>query len=261
MGEVDLRLQQAGAMYEAGQYAEALSLLQQLFAEAELAFEPTSSSYFMTVFQWRLLTERYPPASAALEVVRNDQVQRLLTGDLFFGRGESHGREAEMFRRVLRISLIIEMNDVLADPRSTYELFVQLDANQPELAREYAWRALPAVVEVGDYMLADRYRDDPLRFLGNVNEAARTLPLFPKAGMAPRLAAELTNFVRDVRISVLTLRGLGRDAESIALRHALLVGLESDAMRTLAQRELDEPGALHREVVDRQMAEENQAES
>ena len=92
-----------------------------------------------------------------------------------------------------------------------------------------------------------------------VNALAASLPLFPAPGTAPRLAAELMNLVRDVRITAAVLRGQEQAAEADTLYATLLSGLENDAMRTLAQRELDAPGSITAEIVNRQMAQEKQA--
>lgn len=151
------------------------------------------------------------------------------------------------------------MNEKLADARATHALFVELEARQPELAQRYAWQALPAIVESGDFALADRYRGGPLALLDQVNVHALTMPLIPPPGKAPRLSADLSNLVKDARLGAAVLHGLGREAEAIALRKALLAGLTSDALRVMAQRELDDPGTIIRELVACQMAQEDAA--
>ncbi len=66
------------------------------------------------------------------------------------------------------------------------------------------------------------------------------------------------NLVKDVRIAAAILRGQGQAAEADALCAALLAGLTNDAMRALAQRELDAPGSITADIVNRQMAQEQQ---
>ncbi|KKO61353.1 hypothetical protein VM94_05125 [Janthinobacterium sp. KBS0711] len=244
MPDIDSRSTRLIALRNEGRHAEALPLLQELFAEAGQTLNPARSSYFMIMLEWKFLAEAYAPAYAALQAERDAQIQLLLSGNTFGGRS--------------RFSLIAKMNDTLGDARSTADLFARLDTCAPELARQYAWQALPAVVESGNFALAERYHGAPLEHLDMVNELAASLPLFPAPRTPPRLAAELMNLVKDVRIAAAILRGQGQAAEADALCAALLAGLANDAMRALAQRELDAPGSITADIVNRQMAQEQQ---
>lgn len=248
------RIERTQALEAEGRHDELLAYLQALYAEAEAAPAPTRPDYFMTMFQWSLLIDQYPPAAAALAVARDEQVRRLLQGEPYTGSAPWLEDRREMFGRVERISLIIEMNEKLGDPRATYVLFQQLEAQQPALARQYGWRVLPAVVEVGDFALAERLRGDPLALLHDVNRAAATMPLFPPGREAPRLAADLSNLSRDVRIATAVLRGLDREPEAQALRSALLDGLANEELRVMAERELEVPGTIVRMHGERQAA-------
>lgn len=251
MEDTDPRLKQALLAHSEGRHDEALELLRALFGEVDAAtLSIGRAHYFGLMFQWRMLLEDYPPARAPLIALRDRQVARLLDGDPGFGQRETTGIE----RSPSRFAVIVEMNDMLGDTRSTYEVFVRLDAAQPGLARAHAWRALPAVVDMGDFRLADRYRGDPLALLDVVNDNARTFPLMPPPRQAPRLAAELVNFMRDVRIGCAVLRGLGRADEADALRTVALAGLQAQAVREMGQRELDEPGVIFRELAGREAA-------
>ena len=109
---------------------------------------------------------------------------------------------------------------------------------------------------IGDFALAERYRGDPLASLEGVNDQARCAPLFPLPGQAPRLAAELMNLATAVRLGAAILRGLGRGSEAEALRASLLAGLATAELKEWARRELDLPGTITREIVDRQMAQD-----
>ncbi|NHQ92600.1 hypothetical protein [Janthinobacterium lividum] len=244
MPDIDSRSTRLIALRNEGRHAEALQLLQELFADAGQTLNPARSSYFMIMLEWKFLAEAYAPAYAALQAERDAQIQLLLSDNTFGGR--------------LRFSLIAEMNDTLGDARSTADLFARLDTCAPELARQYAWQALPAVVESGNFALAERYHRAPLEHLDMVNELAASLPLFPAPRTPPRLAAELMNLVKDVRIAAAILRGQGQAAEADALCAALLAGLANDAMRALAQRELNAPGSITADIVNRQMAQEQQ---
>ncbi|OEZ90983.1 hypothetical protein JAB8_15670 [Janthinobacterium sp. HH106] len=261
MPDIDSRLTRLIALRAEGRHAQALPLLQLLFADAGRVVNPARSSYFIPMREWKFLAEAYAPAYTALQVERDAQIRLLLSGEHVFGRHDSSVPPASnAFGRASRFSLIVEMNETLGDVRSTADLFARLDVSAPELARRHAWQALPAVVEVGNFALAERYRcPAPLAHLETVNTLAASQPLLPAPGTAPRLAAELMNLVKDVRIATAVLRGQGQAAEADALCAALLAGLANDAMRTLAQRELDAPGSITAAIVKRQMDEEQQA--
>jgi hypothetical protein len=241
-------------LVQEGSLKEALSVLEQLFKNAELAVAPTHSNIFMTTFQLQQLAEHYEPARVFLKNTRDTQAERLLAGNIHFGLDSDP--VVDEYRRIRRFSLIVEINHILEDHASTCEVFSQLDSGHAELARRYAWAALPALVAEGHFELADRYRDDPLKFLDVVNETALALPLHPPPRQAPRLAAELSNLVRDVRIGMAVLRGTGHSDKADLLGAALVAGLDSDALKALARRELDAPGTIRDELLDRQMAQE-----
>jgi hypothetical protein len=222
-----------------------------LFAGAGRAGAPARPGLFLVMLEWAFLATEYPPARTALEEARDEQVGRLLAGDMTVGPdGDKH----PAFLHGSRFALIAEMNRILGDARSTYEVFVRLDAMRPDLARRHAFLALPAVVAACDFALADRYRGEPLAHLDALHATAAAYSLFPPPGQAPRLAAELTLLVNDVRIASAVLRGRGRATDALALRAHLLAGLPSGPVRGLAQRELDEEGTIMRELVAHQMA-------
>ena len=254
---MEISFERTQALREAGRFGDLLDLLLQSLAEAEHETAPHRTRFFITMFEWKLLAEHYLPARTALETVREEQVARLLAGELYIGKNDPDGR-TERWERADRFLLIAEIDDLLADALSTYALFTRLDVEQPALARRYAWRALPAMVEAGDFALAERYRKDPLERLADVNRAATVWPLFPPP-VHPRLSAELSGLVGEVRIGGEVLRGLGRGDEADALRAALLSGLASAELREWAQRELDEPGSITRHFVECKMALEGQA--
>jgi hypothetical protein len=252
MSETQAHIERMQALDAAGRHDELLACLQQRYAETEQSPAPARTDYFMTMFKWKMLIEQYAPAAEALARARDEQARRLLGGEPYAGTAPWLEDRRQMFDRVERFALIVDMNETLADPRATHALFLQLEARQPELARRYAWRALPAIVEAGDVALADRYRGDPLELLDTVNDSARTWTLFPPGRAAPRLAAELMNLTREARIGIAVLRGLGREAEADAVRDGLLRGLANEELRTLAERELEEPGTISRKLAEHQ---------
>jgi hypothetical protein len=251
MNDRGFRNEMPGILRQTGRHAEALALLRQLFADAARAGAPARPNLFLVMLEWAFLAAVYPPARAALEEARDEQVGRLLAGDMTVG---PDGATHPAFLHGSRFALVAEMNRILGDVRSTYEVFVRLDAMRPDLARRHAFLALPAVVAACDFALADRYSGDPLAHLTALNATADVYPLFPPPDQAPRLAAELTLLVNDVRTASAVLRGRGRVTDALALRARLLAGLPSGPVRTLAQRELDEEGTIMREIVAHQMA-------
>lgn len=250
MTELEPRLRHAAEALEGGDRAGALAGLMQLFAEIDQPASAAGTHLFMTMFLWEQLAERDAGARTALAAARDEQVRRILAGDPVFG---NTAIPATGFPRPRsRYAIVVEMNKALDDPASTHALFVALERMGP--VDGIASASLPALVAVGDFVRAERYRRDPLEMLEAVNLNARTMPLFPEGRKAPRLAAELMGLTHDAAIGIAVLRGLGRPAEAEVLRAAVLDGLESDALRAFAKRELEEAGTISRELVAHQMA-------
>ena len=230
-----------------GRHEDALLLLKEMFDEVADGKPRFQAQHFATMFEWSLLVEEYAPAKAALASVRDEQVRLVLDGDNIFGDRDTPWPRS-------RFQNIVNMNETLKESSATYELFLQLLSSAPELARTEAFMAMPAVVEAGDFALAERFIKDPLGRLDEINQHARDLPLFPPApGWTPRLMGELMNFTKDVILRSTALHGLGREAEAEALRNAALSGLESEEIRALVQRELTVPGTINRELSERRM--------
>lgn len=244
---IDPILQDAITAKQEGRYDDALRHLITVFDQNCGDNSLAQARHFITMFEWSMLAECYPPAHQALATARDEQVRLLLNGDAMFN---SSGE----YRERSRFEVIAEMNDILKDARSTYDVFLEIESLLPELARRHISRALPAIVEAGDFARAERYLPDPLKELDYLNGLTNTFPLFPPNRTAPRLAAELSNFMKDVRLRESILRGLGREDEAQALRGAALAGIVSDEMRALAEREIESPGAITPEVVSRSMA-------
>ena len=57
MPDIDSRLTRLIALREAGRHADALQLLQQLFAEAGRTMNPPRSRYFIPMLEWKFLAE------------------------------------------------------------------------------------------------------------------------------------------------------------------------------------------------------------
>jgi hypothetical protein len=234
---------------EEGRYDDALRHVQAAFARALAEKSDPRVSMFMPMLEWQFLLECHPPARAALVQARDAQVQHLLAGEFSYGVAYS----AYSPRRS-RFCLIVEMNELLGDAPSTHAVFLQLEAMQPERARREAFIALPAIVEAGDYALGERYMADPMGFLAHLNEEARIYTMFPPGREAPRLAANLSNFAKDLRLRAAIVRGLGREDEAQALLDAALAGLANDELRDWTRRDLAEPGTIIRAMSEHRMA-------
>jgi hypothetical protein len=249
MFDIDPEVDAAVTARNEGRYADALLLQQSLFARAGRPDAPGPSAYFMAMFGWDMLLPEHPPARPVLEALRDEQVRRLQDGDAWFGAPQYEGGMPKQ-----RFSVIVELNALLEDAQSTCALFSAIDRSDPAAARKYAAQAMPALVACAAWPLAARYRGEPLRMLGECIDIARTFPLFPPPGVAPRLGATLTGLVRDVHLDAAVLDGLGEAEAAQALRAALIDGIEDPAMRALAQRELAVPGTISHELVAHQMA-------
>jgi hypothetical protein len=244
----EANLKEAIRAREEGRYADALPLVRMTFEQGVADDSGGRATEFIPMLEWEWLAESYPPARDALREARDGQVRRLLAGD------EAVGTPVPGLPQTRpRFALVARMNEALKESLATYELFAQLDAKNPGEV-PYAFLALEAVVDAGDFTLAARYLPDPLGWIEHLNGTARHFPLFPPNRTAPRLAAELSNFARDLRVRAAVLRGLGREAEARALVGDAHAGLASDELRDWLPRELDTPGAIIDALTDHQAA-------
>jgi len=244
---LDPDLTAAIAAIRDGRKDEALPLLVALYRQACEEGQKTGPGTFIVMFTWEQLARDHEPARQALARERDDQAARLLAGDNHVGPpGNTLPRS--------RFADIVRINEVLGEPHATHSLFKQLIAQQPAIAHGQAWLALPAVVETGDFALAEAYLRAPLTQLDGLNQDALRFPLWPLDGTPPRLAVELANFVKDVLLNADVLCGLGREEEAAALQSAAIAGLASDELRALAARETADPGTILREIADRRIA-------
>lgn len=243
----------AVAAMEAGRHDEALAAVLAAFERFDRG-DHDAPRVFFTLFLWELLLACHAPARTALVMARDAQLQRVLAGDIELPPGGEPPR-----RR--RLDLVVELNALLGDLAATYQLYQRLRDEQPALARSIAWRAAPAILDAGDFALAEQLVPDPLPRLAYVNEIAASMPLYPRRREPPRLSAELSNLMGEVRHRAQALQGLGRAAEAEQLRRAALDGLANDALRELAQAELVEAGAIGRIIAEQQVAFEEQEEA
>ncbi len=229
------------AAYQAGDYDEAVRLLvpaSQPVVDADGVRQPPE---FIVMFVWKLLAAAHPPALTALAAVRDELVAYALAGGMFPPRFEGD-HERSPFPEIARL------NEDLADPAASHALFLTMLQRTPHIADQYALTALPAIVAVRDFALAERFLPDPMAWLAELNATARSAPLLPAPGEAPRLAADLSNYARQVGLRMAILAGLDRQAEAAACRVAALAGIESPDLRAAAGREIAEPGWISRSV-------------
>jgi hypothetical protein len=245
-------LKEAMMAREERRFDEAVRILTGLFEQIDRGVLPLASNHFGVMFEWSLLVQAYPAAHQALTHIRDEQLQSLRDGRERFGHPDEQWPPS-------RFSVIVAINDILNDRKSTYELFVELVTLLPTIARREAYLALPAIVEMGDFTLADTYLPDPLKQLTELNNLANELPVYPPLREAPRLAAELSNFMKDVILRAAILEGLGRNEEAQSLRHEAVAGLGTDEMRKLGIAEIAVPGSIIRELTSRQMKLEKSA--
>ncbi|UMR29037.1 hypothetical protein MJ904_18310 [Massilia sp. MB5] len=237
-------LQAAIQAHRDGRYDEALRIVKTRFDRISTGAKDTRQDYFITMFEWEQLAGSHAAARMAMLSERDEQVRRLLEGDAVFC--------VDDFRPISRLQVILEMNRFLQDSRASYRLMTQLLTDNPVLARRELHRALPAIVEAGDYALVVQYIPNPLNRLGELNRLGRELPLFPSPGAVPRLGMELAVLMGDVVLLSKALTGQGKAAEAEQLRTAALSGLQSDELRALASRELAESGSIIRAIAEYQ---------
>jgi len=241
----DSTLKDASTAIQEGRFEEAFPLVSSVFGEIASGEPQAAPLYPVTMYLWKQLVGVYPPARETLAIVRAYHADLLLSGATEFCAG---GNTA----RIPRFQLLVEIDQILNNRRGTHALFKQLMVASPHQASLEAYLALPAILEVGDYVLADRYLGDPLVRLEELNGMSVLYPLFPPAGKPPRLAAELANFIKDVLMRAAVLRGLGRPAEADAVLKKVRNGIVAREMRELAERELAAPGTIIEELAARQ---------
>lgn len=203
------------------------------FHENALNVEPSMAGVRLSfaLRDWIYLGEQFPLARRALQGLRDRDTARMLSG----------GATVQLFHDISAI------NSALGDERATQELFTQLDVQMPDLARQCADFALPALVASEDFALARRYIPQPLERVGalaqRLNAYVKELAKSGSTSSAPALLAYVLNYAKEVRLVLEVLLRQGDDEEAAAVSAAALDQLESAALRDAVQREFDNPGA------------------
>ena len=174
---------------------------------------------------WINLGQLYPPALQALQAVRDRKTQTLL-------RGEGDRR---LFHDVEAI------NERLDDARATHALYLALAERQPELASQCTGLALPAIVAVGDYALADRLRPAPEAAIRA--SAARLAAEIPRIKhrpytRAPVRWAEIRGYADTVRLHLAITAGIGDAAEARRLAALAVDLIDSPPLRAAVRKEI-----------------------
>lgn len=170
-----------------------------------------------TLGLWGELAERYAPAHAALAQVRDECAAALLAGPV----------DRAQFGQV------VLLDQRLSDAAHTHALFRQLLERDAESARAYAPAALPAMIAVGDFALAERFLPDPEQVVRNESAqlnwefASRRRRAYT---VAPRIPASIHNYAAEIRKLLAVLEGRGRGADA---RRILAMAIEAVAATTI----------------------------
>lgn len=167
---------------------------------------------------WKDLADVYPEALEAMKHERDHAANALR-------RGEGN---VDAFHDVVSI------NKTLGDVALTHQLYVELAAINPELARRCVSFAMPAIVAVKDFALAGALMPDPQARIVSVsdrfNQTNRCLQGRPYSP-APRRWAEIKNASRDIHLVLHILEGCGRKDEASRLRALALKTIQSPSAR------------------------------
>lgn len=164
-----LILQQAKADAQAGRHEDALAK-QVWFHQHALAFRPSLYGVRLSfaLSAWVELGAAYPPALAKLQSIRAEHEAKVRDGS--GGREDFHDFAA--------------INRTLKEDGPPKELFVWLDANKPELAKQVYDLAQPALIKAAEYKLCGRYVDADRAFQRQLvaYQANRRMAEDPKFG-------------------------------------------------------------------------------
>jgi hypothetical protein len=167
---------------------------------------------------WVDLGKVYPPALLSLRSVRETKSARLRAGD----------GSRELFHDVVAI------NESLGDPKSTYDLLVDIVEQRPDLAENCASLAMRSIVHVGDFALARRFISDPERSIRSwarmLNEDVADLAKEPPSEV-PKLEAHVHNYAERVAVLLSVLRGVGEQSLANSLNEQALSCIESPPVR------------------------------
>ena len=145
----ELILKQARNDADAEQYADALAK-HIWFHEHALEHDPGLYGVRLSfaLHHWRELGQDYSPAQKKLEELRQEAEAKIRTG-----QGDRH-----------TFNDLAALNDLFNDRDQTREIFVWLDANRPDLAKQVYPMAEAALIEGEKYQLCGKYIDPETSF-------------------------------------------------------------------------------------------------
>lgn len=146
-----------------GRPDEALALFRRHHADSRGV--PALAGVRLTAWlaDWVELGRTHPPALDALRAERRAAAQRL--------RGVGHGTGSRGLAAVDDFAEVVAISSHLGEPDYPVELFADLDAHNPDGARDCATPARRLLVRAGRYDLARRYLNDPTDAVARVAAA------------------------------------------------------------------------------------------
>jgi hypothetical protein len=167
--------------------------------EEDRALRGVRLSY--ALYDWIELGKVYPPAQQALVDLREQKAQILRLG---------------AGRRDLFID-VVAIDERLGQACATYELYLALAERYSELAARCAQSALPAIVAVKDYRLADQVRFNPeIRIREHAAQLRADIHRIKNRSFvrAPQRWAMVKHYAESVRRDVEISAGVGRHDEA-----------------------------------------------
>jgi len=218
-------LLEARTLMAGRRYDEALAIVRRLHETAQAQGGPIGNpALTYAVGLWGELAERHAPAREALVQERDGQAAVLL---------------AHLDRR--HFSHVAFLDTRLHDAAHTHGLFLQVMEQEPAAAGEFARAALPALIEVGDFALAERFLPDPEEFVrresGHLNwelTHRRNRPFI----RAPRIPASIHNYAGAIKEVLAVLEGCGRKADARRVRAMAIAAIPATTIRREVERSL-----------------------
>jgi hypothetical protein len=174
---------------------------------------------------WIELGSDYPPALRALEDIVDKKTGALLAGD----------GNVELFHDVVAI------NDYLGRGRATYDLFVKLRQERPDLAAKGAHVAFAAIL-AADFSLARAYTPDINARIEEANEllelSLRSVKSRKSEFAEQMFEVGVTLFVAKIQMLSRMLSGLGETEEEVRLRRNAVNAVRDPNARALVQAAL-----------------------
>lgn len=204
---------------------EALAIAQRLYREAQAHGSPVGNpALTYAVGLWGELAERHAPSREALARERDGLAGALL---------------AHPDRRLF--SHVAFLDERLHDAAHTHALFRQVLEQAPAEASAFAGIAMPALIAVGDFALAERFLPDPEQLVReesaylNREVASRRSRPFTRG---PRIPASIHAYAGAVRRILAVLEGRGRRADARRVRAMAIDAIAATTIRREVERSL-----------------------